>query len=289
MKSSLRWFALAVCSSLIVGGCKKNETADTEAAPGGAAPASSADAATGVSPGGPGTEAPASPGSPSVPGAPAITASAAPAPADQAAYEAWFKKHNLNLSDPKMLDEDPDGDGFTNREEFLADSDPHDKNSRPGIHKSIRLKEYREVRLPFELDGIDGDKARLKRTDEPNAKPITVKEGDTIKGLPYKVVRVEAKQDYDKAGVMTDFTQVAFEDTGTKEKVVLMKNLPARTAATSAVLVSPDGKTTMTVHRGDVFSWPEEQASRYKVIDLSPDQVVLLQLDTNKTWTIPKE
>ena len=292
MKRSLRWFTLAVCSTLITAGCKKNETADAGVAPGGAGRAAPAEygepaAAPGAAPATTTTEAPV--GTPPG-GAPAITASAvATAPVDQAAYEAWFKKNHLDLSDPKMLDADPDGDGFSNREEFLADSDPNDKNSRPGIHKGIRLKEYREVRLPFELESIEGDKARIRRTDQPEAKAIVVKPGDAIKGLPYKVVHVEEKEDFDKAGVKTNFSQVAFEDTGTKEKVVLMKNLPARTAASSAVLVSPDGKTTLTVHRGDVFSWPAEQASRYKVIDLSQDQVVLLQLDTNKTWTIPKE
>jgi len=36
------------------------------------------------------------------------------------------------------------------------------------------------------------------------------------------------------------------------------------------------------------FSWPAEKASKYKVIDISQDQAVLLQLDNNKTWTIPR-
>jgi len=284
MKSSLRWFTLAVCSTLVVAGCKKNGTAEADVARDAEKklpPQERAEQAPAPTPG----DAP--PGTSPTSAAP-ITASAATSGADQAAYEAWFKKYNLDLSDPKMLDADPDGDGFSNREEFLADTDPHDKNSRPGIHKGIRLKEYVEVRLPLVLESIEGEKAHIRRTDQPDAKPITVKEGDTIKGLPYKVVHVEEKEDFDKAGEKTNFSQVAFEDPSTKEKVVLMKNLPARTSATSAVLVSPDGKTTMTVHRGDVFSWPAEKSSRYKVIDLSQDQVVLLQLETNKTWTIPK-
>jgi hypothetical protein len=290
MKSSLRWFTLAVCSTLAVVGCKKNETAETEVARGAEQklpPQEQVEQAPGAA----AVPAPSDPPAPSSPpvGEPAITASATAPAADQAAYEAWFKKNKLDLGDAKMLDADPDEDGFSNREEFLADSDPNDKNSRPGIHKGIRLKEYREVRLPFELEAIEGDKARIKRTDQPEAKAVTVKHGDTIKGLPYKVLEVEEKEDFDKAGAKYTMSRVALENTSTKEKVVLMKDLPSRTGATSAVLVSPDGKTTLTVHRGDVFSWPAEQSSRYKVIDLSQDQVVLLQMDTNKTWTIPKQ
>lgn len=221
--------------------------------------------------------------------APGVVASVPPSSEEQAAYEAWFKKYHLDLNDPKMLDADPDGDGFVNRDEFLADTDPHDKNARPGIHKSIRLKEYNEIRLPIVLESIDGEKARIKRTDQDGAKSVTVKAGDTIKGLPLKVKSVEAKEDFDKAGEKIDISRVALEDPSTKETVILMKDLPAKTSASYAVLVSPDGKTNMKVHHGDTFTWPAEQGATYKVIDLSQDQVVLQQIETRKTWTIPRQ
>lgn len=279
MKSFLRWFTLAACSTLLAGGCQKKETAENEIA---------RDAETKL-PAQEQVEPAAEPvaGSPgeTPAGATPITANAA---ADQVAYEVWFKKHQLDLSDPKMLDADPDEDGFSNRDEFLADTDPHDKNARPGIHRAIRLKEYNEVALPLVLESIDGDKARIKRTDQPNAKAVTVKVGDTVRGLPLKVQRVETKEDFDKSGDRVNLSQVAFEDSSTKEKIVLMKDLPARTSATYAVLMSPDGKTTLKVHKGEVFSWPAEPGATYKVIDLSQDQAVLQQIETKKTWTIPR-
>src|SRR6266478_367111 len=101
-------------------------------------------------------------------------AAAAPAPdtdrggippdlaAADAAYEAWFKKYNLDLTDPKMLDEDPDSDGFTNREEFLADTNPRDPNSRPGVAKGMRLKEFVRKDLPFLLKSVQGDSAQIE-------------------------------------------------------------------------------------------------------------------------------
>ncbi len=283
MKSSLRWFTVAACSTLLVTSCGKKETVETEVA---REAEQSLPAAERVG----SAEAPGTgpTGDPST-SANSMTASAGGSASDQAAYEVWFKKYNLDLNDPTMLDADPDGDGFSNRDEFLADSDPHDKNARPGIHKGIRMTEYNEVVLPLALESIEGGKARIKRTDQPDAKTITVQEGDTIRGLPLKVRRVETKQDFDKSGERVNLSQVAFEDSSTKENIVLMKDLPARTAATYAVLASPDGKTTLKVRRGDVFSWPAEEGSQYKVMDLSQDQAVIQQVETKKTWTIPRQ
>lgn len=220
-----------------------------------------------------------------------------PAPAktaaeDQAAYEAWFKKYHLDLNDPKMLDADPDGDGFTNREEFLANTDPLDPNSHPptsGPQKTIALKEYNEVRLPIILEAVEGEKARIKRTDQGEGRTETVKVGDAVRGMPLKVTHLESRQEIGKDGLPADLSNVTLEDSSTKEKIVLVKDLPAKTSASYAVLVSTDGKTTLTVHHGDVFTWPTEPGATYKVVDMSQDQVVLRQIENKKMWTIPRQ
>jgi len=211
---------------------------------------------------------------------------------DISAYEAWFKKYHLDLNDPKMLDADPDGDGFTNREEFLAGTDPLDPNSHPptvAARSLIKLKEYNEVRLPVVLEAVEGDKARLKRVEGSGESRVeTVRAGDTIHGLPLIVEKVESKQDVDKNGDPVDLSRVILTDSATREKVVLMKDLPAKTSASYALLSSPDGKISLKVHHGDVFTWPGEPGATYKVVDLSRDQVVLEQVENKKMWTIPR-
>ena len=272
MKNSVRQWAYAGLCVALVSGCGKKEEPAAEVA---------RDAESKL------------PKQEQVAPAPAAVASAA-APnsaEDKSAYEAWFKKYHLDLNDPKMLDADPDGDGFTNREEFLANTDPLDPNSHPPLTdpaRSLRLKEYNEVRLPITLESIEGEKAHIKRTDGGESRMETVKPGDTIRGLPLKVLKVEARQDIDKNGEPANLSQVTLEDSSTKEKYVLTGNLPAKTSASYAVLASPDGKATFKVHRGDVFTWPAEGGSNYKVIDLSQDQVVLQQVDNKKMWTIPR-
>jgi hypothetical protein len=221
-----------------------------------------------------------------VAGVPAI-----PPPADgtagNAEYEAWFKKYNLDLNDPAMLDADPDGDGASNRDEFLANTNPHDPNARPGVHATIRLKEFNEVRLPVIVESVEGDKARIRRTDG-EGKVETVKAGDSLAGLPLKVQRVMQVRDVDKGGNPVDRSIVLVEDSASREKLTLVKDMPARTSASYAVLTAGDGNITVKVKQGDTFNWPGDPTATYKVIDLREDQVVLQQVENKKMWTVTR-
>lgn len=209
---------------------------------------------------------------------------------EEKAFEDWCKRYFLDANDPAMLDADNDGDGFPNREEFVSNSDPLNPNSRPGIHEGMRLKTYHEVRLPMVLDEVKGDQAFLKQLEGGEAKPEVVKAGDTIRGM--KVGRVVTRRETDKSGHPIDVSRVTLEDESTKERVTLVKGMPARTAATHAVLVSPDGRISITVKQGETFEWPgstDEAGAHYTVVDMSDDQVVVQQIENRKMWTIPRK
>jgi len=207
--------------------------------------------------------------------------------ASDQAYEAWFKKYNLDLNDRKMLDADADGDGASNRDEFMADTNPRDPNSRPGIHPFIRLKEYREVRIPLIVESVEGEVARIRHTGEGEDKVETVRAGQTINGM--KVNRVIVQRELDKHGEPADMSRVELDDPTSKERVVLVKDMPAKSAASSALLISPDRQTSVTVKQGDVFAWPGEQGKSYKVIDLRTEQAVVQEMGTKKMVTIPRQ
>jgi transcription elongation GreA/GreB family factor len=102
------------------------------------------------------------------------------------------------------------------------------------------------------------------------------------------VQRVARIQDTDKGGNPVDRSIVMVEDSASREKLTLVKDMPARTSASYAVLTSPDGSATMKVKQGDTFKWPGDDTASYTVIDLREDQVVLQQVETRKMWTVTR-
>ena len=219
--------------------------------------------------------------------------SAALATSDQV-YEAWFRKYKLDLNDPKMLDADPDGDGVSNRDEFMADTNPGDPKSLPATaaqageaHAGLKLKQYTEVKLPIVLTAVDGETARIKRMDG-SEKEESVRAGQTIAGLNLKVEKVQARRITDKHGSTVDASRVTVADIGTQEKTTLVKDMPARSSSSHAVLTSEDGQTSITVRQGDTFSWPKDGGTTFTVIDLRENQAVLQEEGTGKMWTVMK-
>ena len=209
-------------------------------------------------------------------------------PDDQAAYEAWFKKYHLDLSDPAMLKADADGDGVSNRDEFLADTNPRNASSHPPLAAAqppLRFTEYHEGKLPLVLEAVRGGKAVIKNGDLRE----TVVVGDRMRGLPLRVTKITDRKTSDKEGEPTDRSQVLLEDTATKATVTLVKDLPAKTTATHAVLTSADGQTSLQVRAGEVFSLPGDPATTYRVLDIAPDEVLVQQPDTRKTWTLLRQ
>src|SRR5713226_7017808 len=51
----------------------------------------------------------------------------------------WFEKYNLPIQDADVLDQDPDGDGFSNLDEWQGGTDPTDKNSHPDYLTKLQL------------------------------------------------------------------------------------------------------------------------------------------------------
>jgi len=64
--------------------------------------------------------------------------------------DAWENKYGFNPNDPADAQQDPDGDTFTNLEEFEAKTDPKDPQSHPNFLDSLAIaSDLRKETLPF--------------------------------------------------------------------------------------------------------------------------------------------
>jgi hypothetical protein len=200
-------------------------------------------------------------------------------------FEAWCKRHGLDPKDPAMLDADSDRDGFSNREEYIAGTNPLDPNSVPGILDGIVMKEFNEVRVPVLLREVKDGKARIEHLDSPGTEEL--QQGAVLKGLPYRIAAVKHEVKADKHGIFSDVSQVTLENVDTKESVVLIRDLPSRSSATHAVIIGADGARKM-IHADEVIELPGHVGKKFKVLELRPEQVVIEEMGTRRPLTIPK-
>jgi len=67
--------------------------------------------------------------------------------------DVWETKYGLDPTDPSDASFDPDGDKFTNREEFIEDTDPTDRDDSPDIVVKLRVRRVDVKILSLRFDG----------------------------------------------------------------------------------------------------------------------------------------
>lgn len=177
------------------------------------------------------------------------------------AENQWIIEHKLPITSQSVLADDPDGDGFSNLDEWngldarshltlprgaqklqpvldsgnaplRADStDPNDPKSHPGYETKLRLASVRQVPFRLILKSYDG-KAENKKgmTFFVNAvdrgrKTELLKIGDTIPSDPrYKLTDFRSKIEKSADGIETDKSSLIIVNTEYQEELELPLN-----------------------------------------------------------------
>src|SRR5256886_15937562 len=77
----------------------------------------------------------------------------------------WLEQFGLPIADADVLEQDPDGDGFTNLAEWKGHTNPTDKNSRPDYVVALRLKSVRDEPFRLLFSSWVGDTYAINTTD----------------------------------------------------------------------------------------------------------------------------
>ena len=201
---------------------------------------------------------------------------------------SWLIDHNQAILDSDVLNQDSDGDGFSTLDEFLAKTNPEDKNSHPPYWTKLYLKRF--VRIPFLLrfEARNGEKFQVNNVSDEDAPSQFVKVGDTVtfKDAKFKVTKFEEKHKMIE-GINKDVSELTLVNAKNGQVVVLPKETDVDSPTTYAVFTYLwNGSHDFAVLKGGEFTVKPEDTVKYKVLEMSDTEIKVLKEDENKELSI---
>jgi len=80
----------------------------------------------------------------------------------------WFFENEIEIGWKDAPERDPDGDGFTNREEHDAKTNPNDITSTPPLLEKLAFLKVETFIFELQLGGLSGDTAQFRYRDNKN-------------------------------------------------------------------------------------------------------------------------
>jgi hypothetical protein len=199
----------------------------------------------------------------------------------------WIVKYNLDFSNANLPNDDPDGDKFTNLEEFLGKTDPTSANARPPYFTKLRLAKFIQIpfRLKFSGSPDDGQTFSINTLDLRQPTQF-LKIGDMVPKTPYKIVGYQ-KKSQDKNGIEVDVSELTVENQETGQKIVLVYDRPVNDPTVYALFKYLWDGSEIKVKKLESFSVQPESNVKYKLIDIS-DSEALIETPQGEKIHVPK-
>ena len=190
----------------------------------------------------------------------------------------WLEEFNLPIAAADVLLQDPDGDGFNNREEWEHRTNPIQKESHPSFIAKLKLKSVADepFRLVFasrvgEIFAINSDDLR-----EPTQ---FLKLGQAIRGTRFKLTRFDEKFEVNRLGTRVDVSELVLENMETRESLVLVKEKVKTSPLPVATFVYRWGdRREFTVRKEQQFSLKPEEQIKYRLIDVHPTKAIVVNI-----------
>ena len=193
----------------------------------------------------------------------------------------WLEQFGLPLEEADVLEQDPDGDGFSNFDEW-GHANPIDKNSHPDYLTKLKVKSIREelFRLLFSawVSGPDGETFQINTIDFTQPTQF-LKIGETIGGTRFKIVRFAERYSKNRYGTSVDVSELALEQMDTLDKLTLVKEQVATSpeSVVTFIYAWPAGQSPeeFQVRKDQEFSLKPDRSIKYKLVDTQPNKAVI--------------
>lgn len=188
----------------------------------------------------------------------------------------WLEQFGLPIADADVLEQDRDGDGFNNLDEWAGHTNPVDPNSHPEYYTKLKLKSATEEPFRLVFSSWVGDTFAINTIDMKRPTQF-VKIGDAIKGTRFRVAKFEEKYQPNKYGTNVDVSELTLEPADTHQQLTLVKEKVATSPESVATFVYSWGRRQeFQVRKDQEFSLKPLEQIKYKLIDVGPTKAVIV-------------
>ena len=190
----------------------------------------------------------------------------------------WLEKFALPLADSDVLMQDPDNDGFNNREEWENQTDPLRKESHPSFVAKLKLKSISQE--PFRLVFA----SRIGQTFAINSNDLKeptqfLRMGDPIRGTRFELVGFEEKFERNRFDTKVDVSELTLKNTETSGTLILVKERVMTSPVPVANFVYLwGGRRDFAVRKEQRFSLKPQGQIQYKLVDLQPGRARIINI-----------
>jgi hypothetical protein len=188
----------------------------------------------------------------------------------------WLEQFGLPIADSDVLEQDPDGDGFNNLDEWAGQTNPTDPNSHPEYYTKLKLRSSTEEPFGLVFSSWVGDTFAINNIDMKQPTQF-VKIGDSIKGTRFKVAKFREKYEKNQYGTNVDVSELTIEQEETHQELTLVKEKVAMSPESVAMLVYTwGGRHEFQIRKDQEFSLKPLEQIKYKLIDVGPAKAVIV-------------
>jgi len=203
----------------------------------------------------------------------------------------WIRQHNLpNYLSPNVEELDPDGDGFTNLEEFNGHTDPNDAGSHPPITDKLFLVQRIEHKFLVTLKSADSPPYQVLLVDETGKRNSRFVELNKPFGPPgntdrFIATKFEKKEVNDpRTNTPKDVSELTIHDNLHKSDLLLIKDVEQNLAEYEAQLeFRLKVIESIKVKKGETFRIPGHDETTYRLLDVQEDGAVISALKSDGT------
>jgi hypothetical protein len=192
----------------------------------------------------------------------------------------WLEQFHLPLEEADVLDQDPDGDGFTNLDEWQGHTNPTDPKSHPDYMTKLRLKSFSQEPFRLVFSSWVGDTFAINTIDlkQPT---LFLKVGDVITGTRFKIMKFTEKYEPNQYGTNVDKSELTLQQQETGEQLTLVKEQVAISPESVATFVYTwprNERYEFQVRKDQEFSLKPQEQIKYKLVDVQPTRAVIANL-----------